>query len=225
MTLELANRLKANAKSGPNPLTINQHWPKLFEGVKQMLDFTPVRNKEMTMNELTADLTPNDLRGLTNEMIDTLHGLINDCTDADVVFEPDDPEAHDSYAADEADVNIAWNLGHLIVHATASSEESAALAAELARGVPYERRRSRSEIPWQTVTTMAQCRHRLEESRRMCLASLDMWPEEPYLDNTFPGRDGTEYSPIIRFVFGLSHADSHLAQITEVVRQARAARE
>jgi hypothetical protein len=119
-----------------------------------MLDFTPVRNKEMTIVELTADLTPAALRTLTNEMIDTVHEMIEDCTDADVVFVPDDPEAKDTFAVNEADVDLAWTLGHVIVHLTASCEESAALAAELARGVAYEPRRSRSEVPWQAVTSI-----------------------------------------------------------------------
>jgi hypothetical protein len=186
-----------------------------------MLDFTPVRNKEMTIVELTADLTPAALRTLTNEMIDTVHEMIEDCTDADVVFVPDDPEAKDTFAVNEADVDLAWTLGHVIVHLTASCEESAALAAELARGVAYEPRRSRSEVPWQAVTSIEQCRHRLEESRRMCLASLDMWPDDPYLDNTYTGRDGvSQVNPITRFVFGLSHADSHLGQIAKIIEQA-----
>jgi hypothetical protein len=190
-----------------------------------MLDFMPVRNNEMTMQELTADLTKNDLRQLTNEMIDCMLSMIVDCIDEDVIFVPDDPEANDSAAADEADVDLAWTLGHVIVHTTASSEEAAALAAELARGVPHRKGRSRSEIPWQTVTTIAQCRHRLEESRRMRLASLEMWPDEPYLNNTFkyqPDSDPT--NAVGRFVGGLSHADSHLDQIAKIVKQAQTAR-
>src|SRR5262245_32132349 len=113
-----------------------------------MLDFTPVRNKEITMNELAEGLTLNDLRALTNEMVDKIYDLIKPCVDADVTFEPLDPGAEDKYAATEAEVNIAWTLGHVIVHVTASSEESAFLAAELARGVPWRGGRSRSEVHW-----------------------------------------------------------------------------
>src|SRR5262249_22367636 len=116
-------------------------------------------------------------------------------------------------------------LGHLIVHVTASSEEAAAIAAELARGVPHRGGRSRSEVHWTTVTTLAQCRERLEESRRMRLASLEMWPANPHLDNTYIPREVMPpLHAVIRFVNGLSHDDSHLAQISEVVQQARAAR-
>jgi hypothetical protein len=186
-----------------------------------VLDFTPVRNKELTMDQLVADLTPGDLRRLTGEMVDAVLELTSDCTDADVTFVPQDPEAYDPYAADEADVNLAWTLGHVIVHITASSEEAAAVAAELARGVAYHGR-SRSEVPWQTVTTMAQCRQRLEESRRMRLASLDMWPDHPHLDNVFEWGE-QEINAVTRFVWGLKHADDHLEQIKEIARQAKLA--
>ena len=186
-----------------------------------MLDFTAVRNKEITIAELVTDLTVTDLRNLTNEMIDLQLALLANCTDADVVFVPSDPEAHDSYAADETDVDMAWNLGHLVVHVTASSEESAFLAAEMARGVELHGR-SRSEIPWQTVTTVAQCQQRLEESRRMRLATLDVWPDEPYLDVEQELRSGTRINAVGRFVFGLMHVEGHLAQMREVIRQARA---
>ena len=189
-----------------------------------MLDLTPVRNKEMSYAELVADLTVTDLRDLTNEMIDYQLNLLATCTDADVVFVPVDPNADDPYAAEDADKDIAWTLGHLIVHVTASSEESAALAAEMARGVVRDGR-SRSEIPWETVTTVAQCRQRLEESRRMCLASLDMWPDEPYLDNTVtPWAAIGEIDAYGRFVLGLAHDQGHLAQIEDVIAQAKAAR-
>jgi len=192
---------------------------------RRILDLTPVWKREVTLAELVAELTPDDLRELTNDMVDAMLDLIADCTDEDVTFVPVDPEANDRYATDEAERNIPWTLGHVIVHTTASAEESAAIAAELARGVEYHGR-SRYEVPWRTVTTIEQCRRRLEESRRMRLASLDMWPDEPYLDNT--------YTPFERigavnasgaFVMGLGHDSQHLGQIVEIVRQARAVRE
>jgi len=189
-----------------------------------MLDFTAVRNKEMSYAELVAGLTVADLRHLTHELIDYQLSLLADCTDADVVFTPVDPNANDPYAADKTDVDLAWNLGHLIVHVTASSEEGAALAAELARGVVRDGR-SRSEVPWETVTTVAQCRQRLAESRRMRLASLEMWPDEPYLDNKVtPWASIGEIDAYGRFILGLSHDQGHLAQIEDVIAQAKAAR-
>jgi DinB superfamily len=190
-----------------------------------MIDFTPLRSKQRTMGDLVAGLGPDDLRRLTNEMVDTQLKLIAECIDADVTFEPSDPGAHDPVAATEAELNMPWTLGHLIVHVSASSEEAAAIAAELARGVPHRGGRSRSEVHWTTITTLAQCRNRLEESRRMRLASLGMWPDSPNLDNTYIPREGADpVNALIRFVNGLRHDDDHLAQIAEVVAQARAAR-
>jgi len=137
---------------------------------------------------------------------------------------PDDPEADDPYAADPADRDLAWTLGHVVVHVTASAEESAFLAAELARGVPSHGR-SRYEVPWESVTTIAECRHRLEESRRMRLATLDVWPDEPHLDNLYEGYGGRSIGPVARFIYGLMHDDDHLEHLVDIVRQARAARQ
>jgi hypothetical protein len=197
-----------------------------------MINFAPIRDQSLLISDLATSLGPDDLRRETNEMIDTMQELIADCLDADVVFVPDDPEAYDSAAATSEEVNLSWTLGHVIVHVTASAEESAYLAVELARGVRYRRLRSRHEVPWQSVTTVEQCRHRLEESRRMRLASLDMWPDEPFLDNTFKLQVGPavvtggdpQANCVVRFILGLMHDDAHLGQIAEIVRQARAAR-
>jgi hypothetical protein len=189
-----------------------------------MIDFTPVRNKEKTMAQLAEGLTRGDLRRETAEMVDRMLALIADCTDADVTFVPDDPNANDDAAATEDEVHLAWTLGHVIVHTTASAEESAFLAAELARGVKWHGR-SRSERPWQTVTTIRQCRERLEESRRMRLASLELWPDQPYLDNVYQPYENSEFVNCLnRFIRGLSHDDSHLNHIAAIVRQAKAAR-
>lgn len=187
-----------------------------------MLDFSLVNHGEMTQSQLVAELEREDLVRLTNEMIDTMLELIANCTDADAIFVPEDPDANDPYASDKADVDLAWTLAHVIVHTTASSEEAGAIAAELARGVRHRRLRSRSEVPWQSITTIEQCRYRLEESRRMRLASLEMWPDEPYLENTYKDWRGETGNAIHRFVSGLRHDDSHLEQIAKIVRQAEA---
>ncbi len=190
-----------------------------------MLDFTQLKKRKIKISELVADLTVDDLRDLTNEMIDDMLARIADSVDADVVFEPLDKRARDPYAEDESEKDLAWNLGHIIVHVTASSEESAALATEMARGVEFHGR-SRSEVPWQTVTTIAQCRQRLEESRRMRLASLDMWPDEPDLENNYQPYVGAgAINAAGRFVFGLVHDWDHLNQIDDVVQQAKEARD
>jgi len=192
---------------------------------RYMLDFAPIWDREMKFAEFSAALTMDDLRQLTNNMIDTMLDMIADCVDEDVVFVPSDPDANDTYAVDESDVELAWTLGHVIVHGTASSEEAGAIAAELARGVDFHGR-SRSEVPWEFVTTIAQVRQRLEESRRMRLSSLEMWPDAPYFDTVhkphsfFGERDAVAY-----YVSGLFHEDSHLKQIDEIVKQAMSQRE
>jgi hypothetical protein len=189
-----------------------------------MLNFQAVRDKEITLAELVADLTRDDLRELTNEMIDMILAQIAGCVDADVSFEPVDPQAYDPYAATPVELYLAWNLGHVIVHTTASAEEAAAIAAELARGVTY-RGRSRYEVPWTEMRTIAGCRQRLEESRRMRLTSLGMWPDSAHLENEYQAwTDGPMVNAIGRFALGLMHEESHLGQIDDIVRQARAAR-
>jgi len=189
-----------------------------------MLNFQAFHDKQITYAELVAGLRKDDLVTLTDEMIHTTLALIAGCTDANVTFVPVDPRADDPYAATPEEVHMAWTLGHVIVHNTASSEESAAVAAELARGVTYHGR-SRYETPWMQMRTIAGCRQRLEESRRMRLASLGMWPDATHLDNAYQGwTDGPTVNAIGRFVLGLMHEESHLAQIREIVRQAQAAR-
>ncbi|HZD10010.1 MAG TPA: DinB family protein [Candidatus Binatia bacterium] len=178
----------------------------------------------MDIQELARDLTIDDLRDMTNEMVDSVKELIAGCQDADVVFMPEDPAAHDRFAASESEVHMPWTLAHVIVHITASAEESAFLAAELARGVCFHGR-SRSEVPWESVTSIEQCRSRLEESRRMRLASLNMWPEMPHLDNVYSpykgvGRIGAKE----RFLLGLKHDADHLEQIEDIVGQAQRTR-
>src|SRR5260370_41348593 len=169
-----------------------------------MLDLASVRNRSTSISDIARDLTREDLRALTNEMIDTMQEIIADAVDADVVFVPQDPDANDPFGTPEED-DLAWTLGHVIVHATASSEESAALALTLARGLVVEGR-SRYETPWRDVTTIAQVHQRLEESRRMRKSLLDAWPDAPHLHIHY-----TPYPPtgranaVPRLIIGLSH--------------------
>jgi hypothetical protein len=187
-----------------------------------MLAFERVTNQEITFDQLVADLTVQDLHDLTDEMIDTMLQLIDGCTDAAVVFAPVDPHANDTFADKADEVGIAWTLGHVIVHCIASAEESAFLAAEMARGVENHGR-SRYETPWEEVTTITQCREQLEESRQMRHASLAMWPTKPHLALRYqPWPTAPEFNAVGRFVLGLSHDNSHLGQIADVVAQARA---
>jgi hypothetical protein len=199
---------------------------RAIQHLLEMLDLTPIREGKLTTREFVERerLGKGDLPKFTNEMIDRMLELIADATDADVTFVPSDPGAHDSYASNPEDVDLAWTLGHVIVHVTASSEEAAFLAAEVARGVPWRGGRARYEVPWQRVTTIQQCRERLEESRRMRLASLELWPDPPHLDNVYEPRPGLMHNCISRFVSGLVHDDSHLGQIEKIAAQARQAR-
>jgi hypothetical protein len=190
-----------------------------------MLDFSPVHRGEKTSQELAADLTREDLAGLTDEMCDLQLEAIADAVDDDVDFVPDDPEANDTYAARAEDVGLSWTLGHVVVHATASSEESASLALTLARGLPVTGR-SRHEVPWEGVRTAAYLRNRIEESRRMRLAMLEAWPDEPHLDNFYVASEGRPpMNALGRFLGGLSHDASHLEQIRKIMAQARSRRQ
>jgi hypothetical protein len=174
-----------------------------------------------TLPDDANQLTRDDLRRLTDALIDEVQRLLRRCRDADVTFLPVDPLANDAGAATEEEARMPWTLAHILVHMTASSEEQAVLAAELARGVAYHGR-SRSEVPWQQIATLAQCRARLEESRRMRCASLDMWPDGPHLENTselWPG--GPVAGPVQRFIAGLGHDAAHLPHLRDVVTQAR----
>ena len=177
----------------------------------------------MQFSELARGLTKTDLRNLTNEMIDTMLSIVADATDEDVVFVPQDPEADDPFGIPE-EKNLVWTLGHVAVHTTASSEESAALTLTLARGLTPDGR-SRYEVPWRSVHTIDQVRHRFEESRRMRLAMLEAWPDEPHLEVTYATspRFGA-YNAISRFIMGLYHDDDHLGQLREIMRQARESR-
>jgi hypothetical protein len=185
-----------------------------------MLNFQAVRDNTMKVQDLVRDLTREDMRRELNEMYDEIERLIKDCTEAQVTFEPTDEKADDPYAV-EGEESIAWTLGHVIVHVTASMEEAASIASELARGVEHHGR-SRWETPWREATTIDFCRARMEESRRMCLASLEMWPNSPHMENTYTPtfKSALPNTCVSRFASGLKHASDHLGQITEIVRQA-----
>src|SRR6266498_3107794 len=111
-----------------------------------MLEFQFVREKKISLQDLVKNLTKDDLHRELNEMYDEILRLTADCTDAVVIFEPGDEKADDPYAVHGEEI-IAWTLGHVIMHLTASMEESAAIASELARGVEFHGR-SRWEVPW-----------------------------------------------------------------------------
>lgn len=193
------------------------------------IDFTPWFNKEKKLDELALGLSIDDLRKATNESIDYLLSLLDGLTDADIVFEPHDPDADDSHAV-EGEEHIGWNIGHLIAHTTASSDEGAAISSLLARGVD-DLKRPRYETPWRDMNTVESCVQRLEESRRMRLAFLDTWPDMPHFDNFRPGVSERfiEYfgnlNAVGSFIMGLSHEVGHYDQIIDARQQALTARE
>ncbi len=192
-----------------------------------MIDFGPLRRKEKSLREISQGLGWNDLKQLTDEIVDQQLRLIAEVEDQDVAFIPNDPQADDTSAAVEGERSLAWTLGHVIFHTTASSEEGTAQALELVRGVQIPvGARSRSEVPWQPATTAGFLRQRLKESRRMRQAMLDAWPDAPDLLNEYRSRlESKGQNALDRFLSGLSHEEGHLAQIADIVRQARAGRE
>lgn len=178
----------------------------------------------LQIDELVAGQTADDLRALANALIDAQLSMIEGCAESDAVFEPLDEEADDPHAEDEGEVNMAWTLGHVIVHCCASAEESAFLAAELARGVPNHGR-SRYETPWTDVESVTQCRQALEESRRMRLATLEVWPRTPDLQKRYEvWKGGPVANALGLFVVGHIHEYSHFGQIQDIVKQAAADR-
>jgi DinB superfamily len=186
-----------------------------------VIDFSPLRRREVSLQDLAKGLTTGDLAKLTEEMCGRQLELIADAEDADVVFVPDDPEANDTFAARPEDVGLSWTLGHVVVHAAASSEESAALALVLARGLPVEGR-SRYEVPWEQATTVEFLRHRIQESLRMRVSMLNAWPDSPHLDNFYAPYEGRPpMNAFGRFLGGLAHDDSHLDQIRKIVYQGK----
>lgn len=195
-----------------------------------MFDFSPVRNQEKKLYQLIDGITVEDLRQYTNESVDFLLGLLADLDDADVTFDPHDPNANDPYAV-PGEEHIGWSIAHLVAHVTASSEEWAAYASILARGIVYTPEpRLRYETPWRDIKTKAQCIQRLEESRRIRLSYLNTFPDKPFLDvkrelsARFVERVG-EMNAIACFLFGLQHETGHYDQIKEARRQALAAKE
>jgi len=184
-----------------------------------MLDFTSVHERLVKMQDFVGRLTPADLRALTEESIAGLLEVLEDCADDEVVFVPQDPDAHDEYAADPGDQGLAWTIGHMVVHACASGEEYSFIGAELARGVEYHGR-SRIEVPWQHVTTVARCRAKLHESRRMRLATLDVWPDRPDVGNGYqPWRETDWVNCVGIFAWGIAHDQEHLGWIRRIRQQ------
>ncbi|MGJ3240262.1 MAG: DinB family protein [Anaerolineae bacterium] len=196
-----------------------------------IIDFTPVFNKEKKYIDVWYDdnLTMDDLRNATNESIDYLLELVKDLDDEDIIFEPVDEDAHDPEAV-EGEEKIGWTVGHIIAHVTSSSEEGAAFSSLLARGVQGVEHRPRYETPWREMSTVAKAIQRLEESRRMRLAYLDTFPDEPHFENERQGLSerAQEYFGRLNapaaFMMGLAHEIGHYEQIKDAIQQSKTAK-
>jgi hypothetical protein len=191
-----------------------------------MIDFSPLDRGETNLFGLSEGVTPDDLRAWTHESIATLRAIITQADDTAITFVPYDPDANDPYA-DDSMKNVGWTLGHLVAHATASSEESAAISSILARGVSYPvDLRLRYETPWQDIDTQAKALARLDESLRMRLGALDMFPTVPNITllRELTPSGMARFGPlnaIAQFLSGLRHETGHYEQFREVLRQAQ----
>ncbi len=190
------------------------------------IDFAPVRSQEITMIELAKRYSQDDLRAATHEYLDFLLEIVNSVNDAQLFVEPNDPDANDPYSK-PGEERIGWSLAHLVLHTTASMEESAAFSSILARGVAVGGR-LRYEQHWKEVATRAEVLQRIAESRRMCLAYLDTWPDKPHLDVFRQYADSasirtTPPNGPASYLNGLSHGYRHIDQIRRVAGEAGAA--
>ena len=176
------------------------------------LDLEAVFAGRVRYADVTRDLHYADLRSMTDELFDALASILDSATDAAVLFVPRDPAASDQSEQ-------GWTISHIVAHLTATLEEAAASAAMFARGVQFEGR-LRYEVPWETLSTLQMVRARLQESRRMCHAFLDAWPDEPHLDvamTLIPALG--PMNAVGRYVLGIGHGQSHLDQLRETLRQ------
>ncbi len=195
-----------------------------------IIDFAPVKRGEQKILEYSQQFSMDDLRSITQASTSFLLDLIAGLSDADVTFDPVDPQANDPYAA-PGEEHIGWSIAHLVAHVTATSEEWAAYSSILARGIVYPADpRLRYETPWREIKTRAQCIQRLEESRRIRLGYLDTWPDRPdlhvyrELSPRFIERVG-EINATAAFLYGLQHEVGHYDQFREVKQQVMAAKE
>ncbi len=187
------------------------------------IDFSPVNRGDMFLIDFVRQFTLDNLRAMTHHSIDTMLEIIAGLDDAQLTFIPDDPDAHDPYATTEEEKHVGWSLAHIVAHVTASSEEGAATSSLLARGVTTSER-PRYETPWRDLKTREQVVQRLEESRRIRLAYLDTWPDQPFLDvyrdvsPRFTEKVGL-MNATAAFMFGLKHEIDHHEQMRDVAAQ------
>lgn len=176
------------------------------------IDYPAVTEGRKSMPEQTAHLTLDEVRSMASDMYDQLEGYAAGLTDEQIRFIAHDPDQ---------DEEPGWNFAHIILHITGSAEEGMALGSSLARGVEFTGR-SRYEPDWEPFTTAEQVAQRLAESRRIALAFLETWPDEPHLDNTYVHDYFGTMNAIAHANAGLLHAQMMMPQVGEIVRQAKA---
>ncbi len=176
------------------------------------LDPEAIFSGRQSYADAVREVRYSDLYTYTDEVYNEIGAIIANTNDVAVSFVPHDP-------ASEEGGEWGWTLGHVIAHLTATYEEAAAAAAMMARGVNLEQR-LRYEVPWETITSAEQVRERVEESHRMCRALLDAWPKAPHLEVEFTHIPQLgPLNAIGRYVLGIFHAQSHLEQLREIMRQ------
>lgn len=170
---------------------------------------------QISLAEVLQDVDYKEFPEVVNQLYAEITTIISGVNDTGATF-----VAHDPAQTDPAE--SGWTLGHVIVHLTAGLEELSVTAALLAGGIIPENR-LRNEVPWETIQTAAQVQHRLAESRRMCQAFLNGWPDEPHFETTV--NRIPQLGPMncnAMFMLSLMHTKSHLEQIREIMRQAKA---
>lgn len=178
------------------------------------IDFAAVRAGTKTLAEQTKGFTLADMHAATKELFDDLQALIANATNQAVVFVPHDAAAT---SGDEQ----GWTVGHVVAHLTATLEETCAVATQLARNVEIDPQlRLRYETPWESIQTVEQVKARLAESRRISLAFLDAWPDEPNLQAAITRIPA--FGPLNAIglcVLGIGHGQIHQQQIAETLSQ------
>ena len=176
------------------------------------IDLTAVRTGQASYADLVRDIRHADLYRMTDELFDALESILAGATDAAVLFVP-----RDAAATDRSEQG--WTLSHILTHLTATLEDCAAIAAMLARGV-LPGGRLRYEVPWEELFTLQKVRGRIQESRRMCRAFLDAWPDEPHLDVTItPIPTFGPMNAVGFYALGVAHGQGHLDQLRETSSQ------
>src|SRR5258708_4693143 len=191
--------------------------------------------------DVVRDVRPVDLRMKTEQFFDAVQSIIAEATDAAVMLVPVDHEAQSApetameiiaaregrWVRGEEDasegVKLGWTLSQVVAHVTAILEDGMACAAMLARGVRLEGRLL-YEVPWKSMTKASHVQARVRESRRICLALLDAWPDQPHLETTVIRIP--EIGPLNAIGIGMSgifHGPMHLDQLREIIRQAKKA--